>query len=487
MPLGITLRTAVEVRSRTASGAAGMGGAVGMRRAFSTTAARSMLAVVGTAQCNHGPQPPPVCARPNGRNAAALERAASVRSLVRILLVSTFYPPVALGGYEVECAGVAERLAERHEVLVLTSSEHRARAESDPRVRRELTLLSADSRGAVRAPAAALRATGAARRALDWKPDLIYAWNCSSIPQASVRVLADSRVPLAFRVCEHWFGGLFKNDQFLRELLPTRRRAARRPWAAGCRAVNRLPPLRLNPLAPVRAAISWNSETLERMVPTPRFVEPVLERIGHSVPRYGDLYEQVSRAPAAEPEIVFLGRVTPYKGLGVAIEALAMLRAGARPSARLVVIGPEDPAYGAEMRSLAEGLGVGTAISWLGQRTPEQSAAALAAAHALIVPSVWQEPFPLVTIEAALARVPIVASDVGGIGEGMHDEEHALLFARGDASAAAAALERVLGEPEATAARVLRARERAEDFRIGPYLDAQEAFVLDAHAALSAG
>jgi len=403
---------------------------------------------------------------------------------VRVLFVSTYFPPVALGGYEVECAGVAERLAERHEVLVLTSAAGRGRAGAEPAVRRELTLLHADARGALRAPVAALAASAAARRALAWKPDLVYAWNCAEIPQTAVRVIADAGVPLAFRVCEHWFGGLFTHDQFMRELLPARRTPARRAWAAGCRAVNRLAPLRLTPLAPLRAAISWNSEALERMVPTPSFVEPVLERVGHSVPRYGDLYERVQRAPSADPEFVFLGRVTPYKGVSVAIEALALLRGGSRPDARLVVIGPEEPSYGAKMRSLAQSLGVGGAITWLGQRTPQQSAAALASAHALILPSVWDEPFPLVTIEAALARVPIVASDVGGIGEGMHDEEHALLFGRGEAAAAAAALERVLSEPERTAARVERARARAEQFRIGPYLDEQEQFVHDAHAAL---
>jgi glycosyltransferase involved in cell wall biosynthesis len=406
---------------------------------------------------------------------------------LRVLFVSTFFPPVALGGYEVECSGVAERLAERHEVLVLTSSARREEAPVEQTVRRELTLLSPDAKGALRAPAAALGGVAAARRALAWKPDIVYAWNGSSIPQAALRVLADSGVPIAFRVCEHWFGALFTGDQYLRELAPNSRSPAGAAWAAGCRALNRLPSLRLAPLAPLRAAISWNSEALERMVPTPSFLEPVLERVGHSVPRYGDLYEQVSRAPAADPEIVFLGRVTPYKGLGVAIEALALLRAGGHPSARLVVIGPEDPAYGEEMRSLAARLGVGAAVDWLGQRTPEQSAAALSSAHAMIVPSVWDEPFPLVTIEAALARVPIVASDVGGIGEGMHHEQHALLFGRRDAAGAAAALARTLDEREATAARVARARERAEEFRIGPYLQAQEAFVLDAHAALAGG
>ena len=193
------------------------------------------------------------------------------------------------------------------------------------------------------------------------------------------------------------------------------------------------------------------------------------------------------RAPAPEPEIVFLGRVTPYKGLAVAIEALALLRDQHAIVARLIVIGPEDTGHAGEMRRLAQRLGVAAQLDWRGQRTPEEAAAALARAHVLIVPSVWEEPFPLVTIEGALARVPLVAADVGGIGEGMHGEEHALLFARGDAAGAAVALARSLSEHEQTAARVERAYARAQDYRHGPYLDAQDRFVIDAYEALRAG
>jgi glycosyltransferase involved in cell wall biosynthesis len=403
---------------------------------------------------------------------------------MRILVVSTLYPPVALGGYEVECAGVVERLRQSHDVRVLTSEKDHASVPAETGVSRELALLSHDRRGAMRAPLAAVRAARSARAALEWEPELIYAWNGSSIPHAALRVLADSGRPLAFRVCEHWFGKLFAEDQFMRELLPAARGPARTMWAAGCRFLNRRAPLRLDPTAPVRTAISWNSEALARMVKVPAFIDPVLERVGHSVPRYGDLYADVVRVPATQPEIVFLGRVTRYKGLFVAIEALARLRSERSIEAKLVVVGPEDPGHGAEMRRLAERLGVADAIEWRGQQTPEQAAAALAPAHALIVPSVWDEPFPLVTIEGALARVPLVASDVGGIGEGMRDEEHALLFARGDAAGAAMALERALLEGEQSAARVARAYERAQAFRIGPYLDEQERFVDDAVAAL---
>jgi hypothetical protein len=47
-------------------------------------------------------------------------------------------------------------------------------------------------------------------------------------------------------------------------------------------------------------------------------------------------------------------------------------------------------------------------------------------------------------------------------------------------------LARTLREHEATAARVARAYERAQQFRMGAYLDAQESFVADARSALQA-
>ncbi|HWH93016.1 MAG TPA: glycosyltransferase [Baekduia sp.] len=407
---------------------------------------------------------------------------------MRILVTSTLYPPVVLGGYERECAIVVDRLREEHEVLVLTSDYGDGKhATFPPYVRPAFTALSPDARGALRAPVASVRAVRAARAALaEFRPDFVYAWNGSSIPHAALRVLADSGTPMAFRVCEHWFAGLFTGDQYLRELLPAPRSPARRAWAGVCQALNAAPGMRLDPLAPFPAAISWITQRMRAETIVPPAVQPVLERVRHAVPRSGERYATLERAPAPRPEIAFIGRVTAYKGLDVAVEALALLRAQHGIEARLVVAGPEDAGHAAEVRAQADARGVAGAVDWLGPQDSAGIERLLARTHAVIVPSVWDEPLGLVPIEAAFARVPVVASDVGGIGEAMRGDEHALLFPPGDAAAAAAALARTLTATEETAARVARARTRADDFRLQPYLDEQARFVRDAHAQLRA-
>jgi glycogen(starch) synthase len=409
-----------------------------------------------------------------------------VATPMRILVISNLYPPVVFGGYEVECSAVVDRLRKSHQVTVLTSSLDRGRAPYESHVERSLTMLTPDQRGALRAPIAAYDAASVVRRAIESRPDLVYVWNASGLPHAALRVIADAGIPMAVRVCELWFARIFVGDQFMRELLPAPRGSGRAAWAAICRAVNHLPPLRLDPLAPIASAVSWNSEAIKRLVGTVPVISPVLERVIHSVPRHGDLYAAVVRNPGPEPEIAFVGRVSPAKGVHIAVEALALLKHDHKIRARLILIGPEDQSYGRELRQLAERLGVADAITWRGPTTPEQVADAFTRAHALILPSISDEAFPLVTIEGALARVPLVASDVGGTSEGMHDEEHALLFTRGSATEAATALARTLREGSDTAARVGRAYAHAQTFRLGPYLDEQEQFVTDARDILSA-
>ena len=54
---------------------------------------------------------------------------------------------------------------------------------------------------------------------------------------------------------------------------------------------------------------------------------------------------------------------------------------------------------------------------------------------AVVVPSVWPEPFPMAVLEALAAGRPVVASITGGIPEMVTDTREALLVAPGDAAA----------------------------------------------------
>lgn len=399
---------------------------------------------------------------------------------MRILVISNLYPPVAVGGYERRCAHTVQWLARRHEVLVLTSSHGRQGLGREEGVLRELPFLSQDFRGSLRAPLAALRAARSVRRVLDsYRPDLVFVWNASQIPRAGVRIAQAAGVPLAFSVADPWFEAYVEGDQFLRHLVPGDR-GLRRVWAGIVRLVNCLPALRVELVSRRPAAIVWNSEALRRMSRIPAQIEPVLERVVHPASRNEELFAGVQRAPASVPTIAFVGRIEWEKAPDLAVRALALLEERHGIQARLVLAGGGEAQARRELEALARELGVADRVQARGAIAPEQVVEILAGAHALLVPSRWQEPFGLVCLEGALARVPVVATLSGGMPEMLRPEEEALFFAIDDASACADALARALTDADGREERVRRAFQRAQTYSLARYRSDYEAFVEDA-------
>jgi glycosyltransferase involved in cell wall biosynthesis len=400
---------------------------------------------------------------------------------MRILVISNLYPPVAVGGYEVRCAHTVEWLARRHEVLVLTSSLRRRALQADSRVLRKLPFLAEGPVGTLRAPFASRRAVRVTRRVLrDHRPDLVFVWNASHIPRAGVLVAQAWGGPLAFSVADPWLGGFVEEDQFLRYLAPGRHRGLRGVWARVVRLLNHLPGLRLERDARRPASIVWNSEALLRMTSVPPCISPVLERVIYPATRNEALFSGVERAPANTPTIAFIGRLELEKAPDVACRAIALLRDCHGLDCRLVIVGEGDAASRRQLEELVEELAIADRVELRGSLPPEGVAEVLASAHALVVPSRWQEPFGLVCLEAALARVPIVASMSGGMPEMFTAEEEALFFPIDDDAACADAIARTLTDPAGTDARVRAARARAGAYSLERYRHDYDAFVEDA-------
>ncbi len=373
------------------------------------------------------------------------------------------------------------------EVTVLTSTLGRG-GEGDEHTSRLLPLLAQTPRGSLVAPFASISAARATRATIAAsRPELIFVWNAAAVPHSAVYAALESGVPTAFRVCEHWFGRLFDGDQFMRHLLPGQR-GFRRLWSELSRTVNTAPSLRIGlDRRPFPVAISWNSAFIRSAAPMPTLLEPVFEQVVLSTSLEGERFASVARRESGgkRPLVCYAGRLSSEKGPEVAVRSIAKLRDRHGIEAELILAGPAGKEDRARVEREAEALGVSALCSIPGSLDSQALAELFARSEILVVPSLWAEPFPLVTIEGALARLPVVASRTGGIPEQLEDGREALLFAPGDSDACAEAMAAVLARPAETAARVERAFERASSLSWDAYLGQTDAFIAASLRALN--
>ena len=148
----------------------------------------------------------------------------------------------------------------------------------------------------------------------------------------------------------------------------------------------------------------------------------------------------MSRLGGEGPVICALTELRPGKGIETLIEATPSLRAQ-HPDAQIAIWG-EGPAL-ASLCSRAQDVGAAEALHFFGPSTAPLSV--LRGADVFVHPS-WAESFPYVILEAMAVGLPIVASDVGGVGEALANEESGLLVPPGDRKALAQALSSLLDD-----------------------------------------
>ena len=155
-----------------------------------------------------------------------------------------------------------------------------------------------------------------------------------------------------------------------------------------------------------------------------------------------------ARVPALRPDHwrhrLVTGRVCrlqPEKGVDVFLRAAALVRRSA-PQAHFVVVG--DGPLAGPLRTLADDLGLGGAVEFLGHRT---DARALLGAFDVMALTSRSEGSPLVVSEALAAGVPVVGSAVGGVPDQVRDGVEGLLVPPDRPGELAAALLRLLDQP----------------------------------------
>ncbi len=147
-------------------------------------------------------------------------------------------------------------------------------------------------------------------------------------------------------------------------------------------------------------------------------------------------------APGKEIIVGLIGRLTPIKGHAFFLKAMARV-ARVFPNVKIQIIcDSPKPQYKEEIATLARNLGLSECTQFLGTRydIPEL----LGRMTLLAVPSVGEEAFGRVVIEAGACGVPVVATRIGGIVDIIDHEKDGLLVPPDDPRVLADSILRVL-------------------------------------------
>jgi glycosyltransferase involved in cell wall biosynthesis len=192
---------------------------------------------------------------------------------------------------------------------------------------------------------------------------------------------------------------------------------------------------------------------------------------------------KVRADPARSQAVLFVGRLSPEKGVHVLLEAFQH-RSKDYPDASLRLVGPRsfapqqfvDP-FGRDPKTAAirpffrapqSYMNAVTRITTaLGSRVSCEDLVPngtitqqYAKAGVFVFPSIWDEPFGIPIIEAMAAGLPVITTRGGAASEIVEDGETGLLVERGDPRGLADALDTLLGNPELRARMGAAGRDR---------------------------
>ena len=380
---------------------------------------------------------------------------------MRILFVSTFYPPYVVGGWEQLVEDLNHGLRDRgHETLVLTTNHGlppgQSLIDSDAGIDRSLFLESnlqfyrpADMLTYRQRTQHNLHATRAAIER--FRPDVVFVhimWNLSR----GIPWLAEQLLPgrVVYYVADHWAYSPDPHEAYWRDgagdLL---RRTLKRMIA----------PLPLYIVAQDRRRfrlafekVLCVSEAIRRAMLAnlpldPQKVEVVYNGIDVDAFPFRTRSILTSGGRKSALRLLYAGSLVPHKGVHVAIDAMGQLaRQGALGAMRLTIVGSGRPDYELALQQAVVDHGLQDWVRFAGRVPRSEMPDKLAAHDVLIFPSEWPEPLARMTQEAMASGAVVVGTTTGGTGEILEEEVTGLVFRPGDAAGLAQCIRRLAGD-----------------------------------------
>jgi glycosyltransferase involved in cell wall biosynthesis len=282
-----------------------------------------------------------------------------------------------------------------------------------------------------------------------FQPDIMHAHNTFPLVSPSLYWAASRQgVPVVQTL--HNFRLMCLNALFLREGRVCEDCLGQLPWRGVVRACYRDSRLASGVLAgmlTLHRGMGTYRHQVTRYIALNRFCRDKFIAGGLPARRLAVKPNFVEAPAPAEGEragLLFVGRLSPEKGVGTLARAMRQL-----PGAALRVAG-DGP-----QRGELDGV---PGVALLGSLPHQAVMDEMGRALALVVPSIWYETFGLVALEAFGSGTPVIASRMGSLTEIVRDHETGLLFEPGNPEDLALKLRWALDNPPAMQAMGRQAR-----------------------------
>ncbi len=378
-------------------------------------------------------------------------------------------------GSEVYTQGLAQALAERHEVHVFTRQEngflqeyatHEESDSSDPRITLHVINM-ARARDGYRHAAV----DGAFAGLLDEvRPEVVHIGHLNHLSTSLVFEAKERRIPVVFTLHDYWL--MCPRGQFI-QMYP---KDPSDVWAVCGGQDDRKCAVRCY----VRYfsgdegeyetdAAHWTGWVARRMAHVREVCDAVdvfIAPSGYLLRRFRDDFgiperkltyldygfhrqrmEGRSRVPGEPFTFGYIGTHIPAKGVNHLIESFGSVSG----NPKLRIWGRNRGVETEGLKALARSLpnSANERIEWMGEyRNQDIVADVFNRCDAIVVPSIWAENSPLVIHEALQARVPVITADYGGMAEYVHHGQNGLLFSHRDPGSLARQMQRLADDPE---------------------------------------
>lgn len=389
---------------------------------------------------------------------------------MRVLVITNYYPPIELGGWEQLTFNVVKELIKRnHQVQVLTSNYLKEQVENpEPGVHRSLFLESYDPQNyqpnytIVHRQQEKKNIRTLIALEEEFKPHIIYINGMWNLPY-SLAKRAEDLTPgrVVYYLASYW---------------PTEQDAHTAFWSTPADiSWRKIPKKFLGPVVKktLIQSVPRNQLDFQLVLCVSAYVQKyVIEEVGVPKERTRvvhngielDLFE-MKKAPADKEllKLLYAGRLAPDKGVHTIIESLAILRQEKSGlPLMLSIYGNGTSDYQNRLTQLVSNHDLEVCVEFMGIVPREDMPAVLAEHDVLLFPSIWSEPLARIIQEAMACGLVVIGTSTGGTGEILQDGVNGLIFTAEDAQMLARKILKISNDHELRRELSLAARKTVE-------------------------